>query len=142
MGLIKYNTTDYRPTSFKSFVDKFFTDEFHGGSVASFSPKVDIAETDKDFEIQLHAPGMKKSDFKIDINHDQLTISGERKLESEKETKNYHSVESYFGSFNRSFFLPDTVNKEKINATYTDGVLTLVLPKDEKKVSLKQIEVK
>lgn len=141
MGLTKYNKNDYRPTSFRGLVDEFFNNDYRGGSVASFSPKVDIAESAKEFEIQLHAPGMKKSDFKIDINHDQLAITGERKLDAEKETKNYHSVESYFGSFNRSFYLPETVNKEKINATYVDGVLTLTLPKDEEKIKIKQVEV-
>ncbi len=142
MGLIKYNKNDYRPTSFRSFVDEFFNDDFRGGSQASFTPKVDIAETDKEFEIQLSAPGMKKGDFKIDINRDQIIISGERKIENEKKEKNFHSVESYYGSFNRSFYIPETINKEKVDASYINGILTIILPKDEEKVSRKQIEVK
>lgn len=142
MGLIKYNTNDYRPTSFRSFVDRFFNDEFVGGSMPTFSPKVDIAESDKEFEIQLHVPGMKKTDFNIDLNMDQMTISGERKFENEKKAKNFHSVESYYGTFSRTFYLPDVVNKEKVDATYQDGILTITLPKDEKKVAKKQIAVK
>lgn len=142
MGLIKYNTNDYRPTSFKSFVDRFFNDELVGGSVPSFSPRVDIAESDKDFEIQLHVPGMKKADFNIDLNIDQITVSGERKFENEKNDKNYHSVESYYGSFSRTFYLPDVINKEKVDASYQDGILTITLPKDEKKATKKQIAVK
>lgn len=142
MALIKYNTNDYRPTSFKNFVDEFFSNDFRGGSRASFSPKVDIAETEKEFEIQLHAPGMKKEEFKIDIDRDQITIGGERKIDNKTEGKNFHSVESYFGSFNRSFHLPEMINKDKVNASYIDGILTILLPKDEEKVSRKQIEVK
>ena len=142
MGLIKYNTNDYRPTSFRSFVDRFFNDEFVGGVVPTFSPKVDIAESEKEFEIQLHVPGMKKGDFSIDLNEDQITISGERKFENEKKKKNFHSVESYFGTFNRTFYLPEVVNRENVNAGYQDGILTITLPKDEKKVTKKQISVK
>ena len=142
MGLIKYNTNDYRPTSFRSFVDKFFNDEFVGGSLPAFSPKVDIAESEKVFEIHLHAPGMNKEDFSIDLNEDRITISGERKLDNEKKEKNFHSVESYYGSFKRSFHLPEVINREKVDASYKDGVLILTLPKDEKKVTKKQIAVK
>ena len=141
MGLIKYNTRDFRPTTFKSFLDRFFDDEFSGGSVPSFSPKVDIAETEKEFEVQVHLPGMKKDEIKIDLNKDELTISGERKMENEKKEKSFHSLESYFGSFKRSFHLPDFVNRDKIDAKYVDGVLLVTLPKDEKKVSKKQIAI-
>ncbi|MEM9337636.1 MAG: Hsp20/alpha crystallin family protein [Bacteroidota bacterium] len=142
MGLIKYNTNDFRPTSFRSFVDDFFNNDFNGGTSASFTPKVDVAETDNEFEVQLHLPGLKKEDIKIDINKDRLSISGERKFENKKSEKNYHSVESYYGSFSRSFHLPDTINTEKIDAAYVDGVLTVTLPKDEKKVTKKQILIK
>jgi len=142
MALIKYNTNDYRPTSFRSFVDRFFNDEFYGGSVPSFSPRVDISESDKEYEIQLSLPGMKKSDFDIDLNDDQITIKGERKFENEKQDRNYHSVESYYGSFNRTFHLPEVVNREKIDAKYEDGILTISLPKDEKRIAKKQIAVK
>ncbi|MBC6401880.1 MAG: Hsp20/alpha crystallin family protein [Ekhidna sp.] len=142
MALIKYNNNDYRPTSFRNFVDRFFNDEFVGGSVPSFSPKVDIAESDKEYEIQLHVPGVKKTDFNINLNDDQLTISGERKFDDEKKEKNFHSVESYFGSFSRTFYLPEIVNREKADAKYENGILVVTLPKDEKRVAKKQIAVK
>ena len=142
MGLIKYNTNDYRPASFRSLVDRFFNDEFAGGSLPTFSPKVDISESEKEFEIQIHVPGMSKDDFKIDLNEDQITISGERKFKNENKEKNFHSVESYYGSFNRSFYLPDVINRDQVDASYKDGILTLTLPKDEKKVTKKQIAVK
>ncbi|MEM6643477.1 MAG: Hsp20/alpha crystallin family protein [Bacteroidota bacterium] len=142
MSLIKYNTNDYRPTSFRSFVDRFFNDDFVGGSVPTFSPRVDIAESNKDFEIQLHVPGMQKDAFKIDLNSDQITISGERKFDNNKEEKNFHSVESYYGSFSRTFYLPDVINRDKVDASYQDGILKVVLPKDEKRITNKHIQVK
>lgn len=142
MGLVKYNANDYRPTSFRSFVDRFFNDEFYGGSVPSFKPQVDVAETDKEFEIQLHIPGIKKDEVSIDIKEDQLIVSGERKFENNKKEKNFHSVESYYGSFKRSFYLPEIVNRDNVDASYSDGVLTITLPKDEKKVAKRQIAIK
>lgn len=142
MGLIKYNTNDYRPTSFRSFLDGFFNDDFSGGSLPSFSPKVDVSETDKEFEVQVHVPGVKKEEISIDLDKNQLTISGERKLDNEKSERNYHSVESYYGSFRRSFRLPESVNQDKIDAAYADGILTVKLPKDVKKSTVKQIVIK
>lgn len=143
MALIKYNTTDYRPTTFRSLVDRFFNDDFtSGGSVATFSPNVDIAETDQAFEIAVNVPGMQKGDFSIDLNDDRITISGERKLKKEKDERNFHSVESYYGTFSRSFYLPDVINRDKVDATYQDGILHITLPKDEKKVTKKHIEIR
>ncbi len=142
MGLIKYNTRDYRSANFKHFVDKFFNDDFHGGSVYSFTPKVDVSESDKEFELQLHIPGVKKEEISIDLNENSVTISGERKFENEKEEKNFHSVESYYGSFSRSFYLPDMVNRNKVDATYIGGILSVKLPKDDNKVTRKQIAIK
>ncbi|MEM6737623.1 MAG: Hsp20/alpha crystallin family protein [Bacteroidota bacterium] len=142
MALIKHNTNDYRPTSFRNFIDRFFNDDFLGGSIPSFSPRVDIAETEKDYEVQLHVPGMNKDDFKINLNDDQITISGERKFKNEKNEKNYHSLESYYGTFNKTFYLPEVVNRNDVNAVYKDGILTVVLPKDKKRTAKKQIAVK
>lgn len=143
MALIKYNPTDYRPTSFSSLVDRFFNDDFFGGKgMTSFSPKVDISETEKEFELQFHIPGMKKDEINIDIHDDRLTVSGERKMENEKNEKNYHSVESYYGTFSRSFYLPDNVNTEKAEANYRDGILDVVIPKDKKKEAKRTIAIK
>ncbi|MBV6646404.1 MAG: Hsp20/alpha crystallin family protein [Cyclobacteriaceae bacterium] len=143
MALIKYNPLNYRPTSFSSLVDRVFNDDFLGDTVArSFSPKVDIAETDKAFEIQFHIPGVKKDEINIDLNEGRLTVSGERKIENEKKEKNFHSVESYYGTFSRSFHLPDSIDGDKVNATYEDGILSVVVPKDEKKVAKRTIAIK
>ncbi len=143
MTLIKYNPDNYRPTTFSSFVDRFFNDDFFGGkAMTSFSPKVDIAETEKTFELQFHVPGMKKEEINIDVNDDRLTVSGERKMENEKKEKNFHSVESYYGTFSRSFYLPDNVNVDKVEASYKDGILNIVIPKDAKKELKRTINIK
>ena len=106
-----------------------------------FSPKVDIAETDKTFEIHLTIPGVKKSDVNISVENDQLTIIGERIMETDTEGKNFHSRENLFGKFNRSFNLPEIVDVEKIDAKQEDGILIITLPKDEKKAAKKVIKV-
>ena len=141
MRLIKQTQTP-QPTNFKNFVEKFFNDEFGCNTHSSFSPQVDIAETGKEFEIQMHVPGIKKEDIKIDLNHNNVVISGERKIEEKKEEKNFHSIESYYGTFSRSFYLPEIVNKDKIDALYENGILKIVLPKDDKKIGKKQVVIK
>ena len=142
MTLVKYNPRRFVPGTFNNFFDRFFSDFDVAPVFNSFSPSVDVAETDKSFEIQLSVPGINKNDFKIDISDDRLTISGERKLEKEDKGKNYRSVESQYGSFSRSFYLPDSVKRDKISASYTDGILNVTIPKDEKKVLEQHIEVK
>merc|ERR1711916_345434 len=143
MSLVRFNSEDYRPTSFSSFIDRFFNDALTSRGVESkFVPQVDIVENDKAFEIHVAVPGMKKNDFHIDINDGRLTISGERKMQNEKNDKNYHSVETYYGSFSRSFYLPDSVNDEKVDARYEDGILYITVPKDEKKLLKRTVTVK
>lgn len=140
MTLIKYKPNDYVPGTFGNFFDRFFNDDFFRNS--NYSPTVDIAETEKEFEIQFHLPGMKKDEININVESDRLTVSGERKMENETKNKNYHTVESHFGSFSRSFYLPDSVNATKIDASYKDGILTVLVPKDEKKESKRTINIK
>lgn len=139
MTLIKYKPNDYVPGTFGSFFDKFFNEDFNG---SRYSPTVDVAETDMEFEIQFHLPGMKKENININVDNDRLTVSGERKFENEKKDKNYHTVESHYGTFSRSFYLPDAVNAEKIDASYKDGILTVSVPKDEKKEAKRTISIK
>jgi HSP20 family protein len=94
-------------------------------------PAVNITENKDDFKVSLAAPGMKKSDFNIDVQGNILTISAEMEEKKEEKEENYTRKEYNFSSFSRSFTLPDEVNKEKIEATYVDGVLNLSLPKKE-----------
>ncbi len=142
MKLVRYNQLDTQvPASFSGMLDRFFNDSF-GAALKQFNPAVDIAEDEKAYEIHVAVPGVKKSDFKIELADGKLTISGERKMEEKKEGKNFHSVETQYGSFRRSFFIPEDVIEDKTEATYEDGVLKLVLPKKEKKVNKATIEVK
>lgn len=142
MKLVRYNQLDTQmPTTFSGMLDRFFNDSV-GVNLKQFSPAVDIAEDDKSYEIHVAVPGMKKSDFKIDLLDGKLIISGERKLEEKKDGKNFHSIETQYGSFRRSFFIPEDVMEDQVEAVYADGFLKLLLPKKEKKVNKATIEVK
>jgi HSP20 family protein len=145
MSLIRYNSTvnDYTPTSFSNLIDRFFNDTVarSGGSAYSFVPRVDIFEEDNAFEIHVAVAGMKKDDFKIDVNDKMLTISGERKFTKERKENNFRAIETQHGTFSRSFTLPENIDAAKINAKYTDGILELIIPKDEKKALKQTIKV-
>ena len=141
MSIIRYNSNDYVPTKFSSLVDKFFNESLARTGGSAFIPKVDIVENTDSFEIQLAAPGLTKEDFKIELNDNYLTVSGERKFSNEKKERTFHSIETQYGSFSRSFSLPENVNAGNINATYTNGILELTIPKDEKKALKQTIKV-
>ena len=130
MNLIKRNTVP-----FPSLIDELLKPDWLGG-IQNFStnvPAVNIKETDTSFGIELAAPGKKKEDFNVEIDHNVLTISSEEKSESsEKDAQGkYTRKEFSYNSFRRSFTLPETVNLDKINASYQEGVLHLTLPKKE-----------
>jgi HSP20 family protein len=110
-------------------------------SVAEWSPLVDITEDEKEYVIKAEIPEMKKEDIKLNVHDDVLTITGERKYEKEEKGKKYHRVERAYGSFMRSFTLPENADGSKISAEYKDGLLKVHLPKSEKAKS-KAIEVK
>ena len=145
MSLIRYNSAlnDYTPTSFNNLIDRFFNGKLTrgGGSAYSFVPRVDIIEEDKAFEVHVAVPGMSKDDFKIDLNDNFLTISGERKFNREKKEDNFYSVETNYGTFSRSFTLPENVDADKISAKYVNGILEVTIPKDEKKTLKTTIKV-
>jgi HSP20 family protein len=145
MSIIRYNpgVNDLAPTTFANLIDRFFNESLTrtGGSQYSFVPKVDVVENEKSFEIHVAVPGMNKDDFKIDLNDNLLTISGERKFTKEKKENNYHSIETQFGTFLRSFSLPENVDGTKINAAYVNGILEINIPKDEKKTLKTAIKV-
>lgn len=145
MSLIKYAPRRYRTQGVSRIFDDLFNDRFltaDWSGERSFVPQVDISETDKAFELSFAVPGIDKKDLNIDLKDGVLTISGERKLENEKGDKNYHSVETRYGSFTRSFHLPDHVDADKVDATYEAGILNVVVPKDEKKIQSKTIAIK
>ena len=141
MSIIRYRANDFVPTSFSHLIDQFFTDSVARTGGSSFVPKVDVAESEKSYEVHVAAPGMSKDDFKIEFNEGYLTVSGERKFTNESKEKNFHSIETQYGSFVRSFNLPENVDSEKINARYNNGILELTIPKDEKKALKQTIKV-
>lgn len=110
-------------------------------AVAEWSPVVDISEDDKEYVVKAELPEMKKEEIKINVLDDVLSISGERKYEKEEKGKKYHRVERAYGSFMRSFTLPEDADGSKVSAEYKDGVLNVRLPKSEK-ARPKSIEVK
>jgi HSP20 family protein len=110
-------------------------------TVADWIPTVDIAETDAEYQIKAELPEVKKEDVKVTVEDGVLTIAGERRHEAEEKGKKFHRVERSYGSFVRSFTLPDHVDDTKVKAEYKDGVLHLHLPKSEK-AKPKAIDVK
>ncbi|MBK5278901.1 MAG: Hsp20/alpha crystallin family protein [Bacteroidia bacterium] len=141
MSIIRYNANDFVPTSFSNLVDRFFNESIARTGGSAFVPKVDVIENTNAYEIHFAVPGLNKDDFKIELNDNYLTVSGERKLSNEKKDQNFHSVETQYGSFSRSFNLPENVDATKINAKYNNGILELNIPKDEKKALKQTIKV-
>jgi HSP20 family protein len=106
-------------------------------------PAVDIANTDKAYEITAELPGMDEKNVEVKLANGVLTIKGEKKEEKEEKQKDYHLSERRFGSFQRSFTLPEGIDSDKIDATFKDGVLTVTLPKTaESQKREKQIAIK
>ncbi|MBL7851656.1 MAG: Hsp20/alpha crystallin family protein [Cyclobacteriaceae bacterium] len=141
MSLIRYNTNEYVPATFSSLIDRFFNDTLTRSGGSSFQPRVDIVETDKAFELHVAVPGMNKEDFQIEMKDNFLTVSGERKFTSEQKDTNWHSIETQYGNFSRSFSLPENVDAAKISAKYVNGILEVSIPKDEKKALKTTIKV-
>src|SRR4030042_1532524 len=110
-------------------------------TTGDWTPRVDIAETDEAFVIKAEIPEVKKEDVKVTVDNGVLTIRGERKQEKEEKGKKFHRVERYYGSFTRSFTLPDNVDETKVKSSFKDGMLNLQIQKTEK-AKPKAIEVK
>ena len=115
------------------YMPSIFNDDFFPvlSNSTSSMPAVNIREDDKNYVLDLAVPGIDKKDLKIDINEDVLTISSETKTESEESKYGYKRKEFSYSEFCRSFYIPENVNREKIEANYKDGVLSVALPKQE-----------
>lgn len=112
------------------------------GRKLEWSPTADISETEKEFVIRAHLPGVKKEDVKVSVKEGVITIEGERKQQHEEKTEKMHRVESIWGNFSRSFGLPESANAESISCETKDGVLTVHIPKLAKPESkVRQIKV-
>lgn len=97
-----------------------------------WAPSVDVAETPEAFEIKAELPDVKRDDVKVAVENGELRISGERRQEKEEKDRKYHRIERSYGTFMRSFVLPDNVDEAKLSATFENGVLNVRLPKAEK----------
>ena len=109
-------------------------------TVAEWSPLVDIAEDEKEYLIKAELPEVKKEDVRVTVENGVVTITGERKFEKEEKGKKYHRIERAYGSFARSFSVPDNADDAKVAAELKDGVLKVRLAKSEK-AKPKQIDV-
>lgn len=112
-----------------------------GLAMAEWAPVVDITEDKQEYTIKAELPGVKKEGVKVTVEHGMLTIKGERKFEHEEKEEKAHRIERAYGSFMRSFSVPDDADPSKITADYKDGILKVCLPKNET-AKPKQIDIK
>jgi HSP20 family protein len=112
------------------------------GRKIDWSPSSDISETDKEYVIRAELPAVKKEDVRVTFEDGMISIKGERKQQKEDKNEKYHRVESFYGSFERTFSLPENVNSDAISCESKDGILTVHIPKTESpKQKAKQISV-
>jgi len=144
MSLVKKQNERF--PAFRSLLSDFFESEnlsMQDLFQKDWMPAVNVSETDKEYEIEMAVPGMKKDDFQVNIKDGVLIISSEKREEKEDKNKNYTRREFSFRSFSRSFTLPENAKDDDVKATYEDGVLKLAIAKKKIPVSnVKQIAVK
>jgi HSP20 family protein len=109
-------------------------------ATTSWSPAVDIYETDSEIMVQAELPGVDRKDIALQLENNVLTLKGDRRFEKETNQDNYHRIERSYGGFSRAFTIPTIVDEEKIRADYRDGILKIALPKKEQ-VKAKQIKI-
>ncbi|WP_124980525.1 Hsp20/alpha crystallin family protein [Nonlabens xiamenensis] len=129
MKLAHRTTNNWLPT----LIDEMFNNDFLGGTVTakSFVPAVNISEKDESFVLEMSIPGFKKEDVQIEVDQDLLTISSEVETTNEDTTEQFTRKEFHKQSFKRSFNLPESINQDKIDASYENGILSISLPKKE-----------
>jgi HSP20 family protein len=115
---------------FDDFFAPFFNDHWDTNPI-QWQPMVDIIEEDGQYRVKAELPGIEKGDIKVDLKGNVLTLRGERSEEKNDEKDRYYRRERRYGSFTRSFALPENVDSEAIKADYKDGVLSIVIPKPE-----------
>jgi HSP20 family protein len=125
-----------KKSTFPSMFDEFLNGDVFPGFFLDFdrrtvTPAVNIIESKDDYRIEVAAPGLDKSDFKIDLENNVLTISAEKEEKQEEKNEHFMRREFNYSSFSRSFTLPETMNAERISAQHKDGVLHVTIPKKE-----------
>jgi HSP20 family protein len=146
MTLVKFNP-EKRSNSllpgFNDVFDSIFNDTFLNDRMVARVPAANISETAENYHIELAAPGLKKEDFKLNLDRNVLSISVEQLSENNNDKKNYSKREYSYSSFVRSFTLPESADDNRIEAAYTDGVLKVnIAKKEEAKSVSRQIEIK
>ena len=148
MSLVKFrngNSFPGVPSLWDSFFGRDLFDYDNSSVTGTTLPAVNIRETQDDYQVEVAAPGMKKSDFKIELDNNLLVISSVKEEKDEQTDKNgnYTRREFSYQSFRRTFTLPGTVEGEKIKAKYDDGVLRIMIPKKEeaKQKPARQIQI-
>ncbi|QEC80043.1 Hsp20/alpha crystallin family protein [Mucilaginibacter ginsenosidivorax] len=146
MTLVKFNNglkNNARGPFFNDVFDSILNDSFLGDKLVARIPAVNISETENEFQVELAVPGLKKEDLKISLDKNVLTVSSEKKTENVEEGKKFSKREYSYNSFSRSFTLPESADHSKIEADYTDGILTLTITKkEEAKFQSREIAVK
>ncbi|MCE7042194.1 Hsp20/alpha crystallin family protein [Dyadobacter sp. CY312] len=135
--------TQFAPKHFNGFFGKDLFNELHNPAFAGSVPAVNVVESTEGFKIEVAAPGLQKGDFKLNLEKNQLTISAQKEQKEEESEDKYTRREFKYSSFQRTFTLPNSVDGEKIAATYADGILTVALPKREeaKEKPAREIEI-
>jgi HSP20 family protein len=118
----------FNPFFLGGFSNRMGSGEIHSLAVADWSPEVDISEDDHGYVLKADLPEMKKDDVRVTVEDGILSVSGERKSEKEDQKKKFHRIERSFGSFRRSFTLPEDADSTKVTAEFRDGVLKVHLP--------------
>ena len=131
------------PKLYNGFFGKEAMNEFFAPASTGSVPAVNVIENKEGFRIEVAAPGLQKSDFKLNLEKNQLTISAHQEQKEENSNEKYSRREFKYSSFQRTFTLPDSVDGEKIAASYVDGILKVELPKREEAVEkpLREIEI-
>lgn len=146
MTLVKFNPEKRNGSLLPGFNDVFdsiFNDTFFNDRMITRVPAVNISESENNYHVELAAPGLKKEDFKLNLERNVLSISVEQSANHEDKQKNYSKREYSYSSFVRSFTLPESANAEQIEAAYENGVLRIDIAKrEEAKALRKQIEIK
>ncbi len=124
-----FTKSSFRPFYLPGVFDEDFFPVL--SNTTNSNPKVNIREDDKNYTLDFAIPGLEKKDLKIDMKEDILTISSELQKESEEDKNGYKRKEFSYSSFSRSFYIPENVNREKIEASYKNGVLSVSLPKQD-----------
>ncbi len=144
---------EYPYYSLQREMNRLFDDFFHGFEMepfselearfSGFSPSIDVREDDENFTVRVEIPGIDEKDVEVQVTEDAVIIKGEKKEEQEDKGKDYCCMERTYGSFHRTIRLPSTVNREAVDASFKNGVLTVTLPKiGEPETKAKKIPIK